>query len=205
MPSVRNIDLVPLLFPGAPIIVLVRDGKAVVESCVRTFGWSYENAMHQWARAARTILDFESWAAATGFTGMRRVSYEELVADEAGTVGSLLDFAGLPRDTYDFAMIEKVPIRGSSVVRGSQGDVTWKPLDKPAEIDSVDRTAGWDHHLHQRFDWLAGDVAEALGYRRDGGSGSFDARQAALDARWSLETLSKQARNVVRRRLRRMS
>ena len=199
MPSVRNMQLLPRLFPSASMVVLVRDGKDVVESCVRTFGWTYERAMRQWARAARTIVDFEAWAAAAGFTGMRRVSYEQLVADEAGTIGSLLDFAGLPRDTYDFTLIEKLPIRGSSVVRGVQGDVTWKPLDKPAKIDTVDRTAGWDVRLHRRYDWLAGDMAEAVGYGRDRVRRSFDAGQAALDLRWSLTARGKQVSRAVRR------
>src|SRR4051794_1861593 len=73
MPSVRNMELLPRLFPGAPIIVLVRDGKAVVESCVRTFGWTYENATRQWARAAATVVAFEAWAASSGFTDLCRV------------------------------------------------------------------------------------------------------------------------------------
>src|SRR4030095_4338393 len=38
-PSVIGIERVFTFFPTAQVIILVRDGRAVIESCVRTFGW----------------------------------------------------------------------------------------------------------------------------------------------------------------------
>src|SRR4051794_23791905 len=56
-PSVENLPMFFDLFPDAALIVLVRDGRSVTESGVRSFGWSYPVTMKQWADAARTILD----------------------------------------------------------------------------------------------------------------------------------------------------
>jgi len=57
-PSVRNLHLFFDLFPNAAPIIIVRDGRALVESGVRSFGWNYDEAMRMWAGGARRIQDF---------------------------------------------------------------------------------------------------------------------------------------------------
>ena len=47
------------LFPQARLLILVRDGRSVVESTVKSFGTSYELSMQRWAEAARIILEFQ--------------------------------------------------------------------------------------------------------------------------------------------------
>jgi hypothetical protein len=46
-PSVQNLPLVFKLFPQAQLLLLVRDGRAVAESGVKTFRtWTFEKATH---------------------------------------------------------------------------------------------------------------------------------------------------------------
>jgi hypothetical protein len=205
MPSVRNIALLPRLFPDAHLIVLVRDGRAVTESCVRTFGWSYERAMRHWADAGREIMAFEEWARTNEYDRFVRVRYEDLMADERGVISTLLEFVDANPGDLDLDVIDRLPIRGSSLVRDDTGGMTWRPIDKPAEVDTIDRTAHWDRSQRDRFDWLAGDVMDAFGYAR-GSDRPSGLAQHARDARWSAEATGRDAwRRVVRRarRLRR--
>ncbi len=57
-PSVKNLQYFFKIFPKAHLLIIVRDGRAVVESGVKSFDWTYEQAMHKWAGAAETILNF---------------------------------------------------------------------------------------------------------------------------------------------------
>lgn len=43
------------IFPDQPLILLVRDGRSVVESGMRSFNWDFEQAAHDWADAAQRI------------------------------------------------------------------------------------------------------------------------------------------------------
>jgi hypothetical protein len=199
MPSVRNVALLPRLFPTAHLILLVRDGRAVTESCVRTFGWSYERAMRHWAAAGREIMAFEAWARDNAYDRFVRVRYEDLMADERNVISTLLEFVDANPSEFDFDVIDQLPIRGSSLVRDDVGGMTWRPIEKPAEVDTIDRTAHWDRQQRDRFDWLAGDVMDAFGYERCSDRPSGIAQQAR-DARWMAETTGRDVwRRVVRR------
>ncbi len=58
-PNVDNLDLFFKLFPNAGLIVIVRDGRSVVASGMKSFGWDFETAARQWASAARKIIQFD--------------------------------------------------------------------------------------------------------------------------------------------------
>jgi hypothetical protein len=46
-------------FPSQKLLILVRDGRALVESFHLSFQQPYERAMQQWATAANKIAEFE--------------------------------------------------------------------------------------------------------------------------------------------------
>jgi hypothetical protein len=71
-------------------------------------------------------------------------------------------------------------------------------LEKPSTIDAAERTGEWDERLHERFDWLAGDVAARLGYSSDRAQPS-KARETLIDARYSLTAQARRLRQSVRR------
>jgi hypothetical protein len=58
-PGVKGLQYFFRVFPRAQLIILLRDGRSVVESGVQSFNWSYEWAMRYWETAARTILEFD--------------------------------------------------------------------------------------------------------------------------------------------------
>jgi hypothetical protein len=161
-PSVDGLSRFGALFPDAHLIVLVRDGRAVVESGVRSFGWFRDGAIHGWARAARRVLAFEARAAALRY---RRIHYEDLVARREACLRELLDFLGLDAARYDFARAAALPVRGSSRQgREAGAPVHWEGVPRTAEFAPTERFAHWTRAQHARFDWLAGDELRALGY-----------------------------------------
>jgi hypothetical protein len=168
-PSVQNLDSFFTWFPDAYLIVLVRDGAAVAESCVRTFGWTYDQAISQWASAAETILACESRLGADGAGQYRRVRDEELVDDPVAVVTGLLRFVGCDPDAADSNAIATLPVRGSSTFRGESQRVHWNPVPRTSEFQPCSRAAHWAPELWSRYAWLAGTAAGRLGYDVPGG------------------------------------
>ncbi len=186
-PSARNIHYFCRLFPDARLPLLIRDGRAVVESAARSFGVNHDWWMHQWSRAARTILDFEN-SAASSRCNYRIVRYEALCDNLQTELPDILMFAGLNSADYDFDAASDLPVRGSSdqsVPR--EHSVDWKPKPKSADFDPTRRWRHWNRSRHERFNWIAGRPQVQLGYEMHTYSGQrlkYFAWNLAMDARW---------------------
>jgi Sulfotransferase family len=162
-PSVNNLEMFFRLFPRSQLIIIVRDGRSVVESGVKTFGWDYELSMQHWANAARTIIAFERANQQANFR-FKIVKYEELLDKDTKTIRDILNFLELDPDKYDFAAIPHLPVVGSSQVRDSEGAVHWEPIAKPDNFNPFTRWRHWGQGRHTRFNWIAGDLMSTLGY-----------------------------------------
>ena len=162
-PSVKNLDAFFDLFPDAYLLIVVRDGRDVVESSARSFGWDRDEVTRKWAEAARTILTFDR---AHGGAGVRHtiVRYEDLSQDMEGTLSPVLDFVGLDVAAYDFDAARNLPVYGSSTFRGGANQVHWEPVARTRDFKPVRRWAGWDRRQHERFNATAGDLLPAFGY-----------------------------------------
>lgn len=185
-PTVAGIDHVFTFFPTAQLIVLVRDGRAVVESCVRTFGWDVDLAARRWATAVDIAMRFLDGRPADD-PAVQLVHYEDLVSDPHGQMTKLLSFLDLDLAAYDFARAERLPVRGSSVFHGGRDHVHWDPVERTDEFDPLRRWAGWNAGQHQRFAWLAGRQQVALGYPLNDpvpDTTTARARQRLASARW---------------------
>jgi hypothetical protein len=190
-PFVRNLNYFFKLFPRAYLLILVRDGRAVVESRVKTFGVSYEAAMRHWADAADTILSFDQMARGLPLNYLT-VKYEDLCNNLENELRRILDFLGLDLSKYDFATAINLPVRGSSVFRGARPqEYHWDPIEKTPDFNPVGRWNNWSKSTHERFNWIAGEKLIALGY--EGKKIGKDKRllwpvwNKALDVRWQLK------------------
>ena len=165
-PNVRNLQRFFDYFPNAYLLILVRDGRAVVESGIKSFDWHRDAAIHKWVDAARTI---ESYVASHSGDQPRGhflvVRYEDLWLNLKEELTRILEFLGLPTDSYDFSSAANLPVRGSSTVRQnrSQG-VNWKPVEKSSTFDPMSRFRHWGRSKHERFNWIAGKQLKAFGY-----------------------------------------
>jgi hypothetical protein len=194
-PSVQHVDLFPKLFPDSHLLVLIRDGRAVVQSAVQGFGWDFDETARMWAERVRELQRFLTSEAATG-SRVLLVRFEELCRDLEPAVTRVLDFVGLGTADYRFDAAQRLPVRGSSVVGLVDGNVQWdRPVDPGAGFDPTARWRDWDEAKLNRFDWLAGEELEGLGYERGTRAAATPARVAAEFA-W-------RARSTARRLLRR--
>jgi hypothetical protein len=164
-PSIKNLELFFDFFPQARLLILVRDGRSVVHSCVKTFGWQFDTAARRWAEAADQVLRFDREHGHRA-DRYRIVRYEDLVDDTKGAVSEILTFLELDPHRFDFEAAERLPVRGSSEFLGpSRNTVHWDPVEKDSNFTPKERWRAWDIKLHQRFEWLAGDQLRGLGYQ----------------------------------------
>jgi hypothetical protein len=157
-PSVENLEAVAD-FPGARAIVIVRDGRDVVESGMRSFRWRFWEATRDWARAAERVA-----AARERGVPFLLVRYEDLLADVEGELRRIFGYLDLEARTVDFGAAKRLPVRGSSSFGVGDAGVNWRPVDKTAEFQPVKRWASWSRRRRERFLWLAGDRMRELGY-----------------------------------------
>ncbi len=203
-PSVVNLTQVFTIFPAATVLLLVRDGRAVVESCVQTFGWDFDLATRRWAAGADTIGDLLRRRPSPD-PQVQLVRYEELVSDPVRSISELLAFLDLDPAGYDFEAVARLPVRGSSVHRGTgRNEVHWEPVARDATFDPLRRWEGWNTARHERFAWLAGSQQQALGYDLVVPRPTAPAavvRHRREDARWWAGRRLKLAEYGLRRRL----
>jgi hypothetical protein len=198
-PSVANLALFPALFPEAKLVLLVRDGRALVESGVRSFGWRYESRFRRWSLAARSVLDFDRSRSHAGQHVI--VRYEDLVTSLEPTLRALFAFLELDAGAYDFAKAAALPVRGSSTARRHDGaPLDWQALSRPADFDPLARAEGWSPALHDRFDWLAGRELRELGYAAAPVTDSRwrRLRNRTLDLRWRRRWRRREQRHSMR-------
>ena len=163
-PSVSGLRHLRGFFPTVPVVFIVRDGRAVVESGIRSFGWwNFDVATSIWAAAVDEILTFLDRDADTGLSMM--VRYEDMVADTKGEMERLLRFLGLSVEDYPFAAAEALPVRGSSELAAEGVEALhWKGVARHTDFSPLGRFQDWSSARHARFNHLAGHQSRALGY-----------------------------------------
>ena len=182
-PSVKNVGRFHQLFPEARLVVLIRDGRSIVQSCIDTFGWDFDTAAHRFSGAASELLT--SFVANGSTTECLVVRYEDLVTDMQATMIGVLDYAGLAPDKFDFSAAAALPVRGSSSHLGPRRtSVHWEPVPKDASFRPLERWRSWDEGKLARFEWIAGQEARALGYEVTGREVHRTAVHRLLDLRW---------------------
>lgn len=161
-PSVRNINNFFRLFPDEKLLILVRDGRSLVESINLSFGYRREDSIRNWANAARNILSVQKKWEAEGKQFLI-IKYEELYQHTEQEMKKICSFLGLDSKKYDFDKALNLAVVGSSVFK-REGEVNWRPVEKTSDFDPIARSAGWTRWQHERFNWLAAKELTLLGY-----------------------------------------
>ncbi len=193
-PSVRNLDYFFKLFPNAHLILLVRDGRAAVESNVKSFNSNYDTMMKHWAAAAETILRFDQVNKNRNHNYLI-VKYEDLWHDGEKELRRVFSFLGLEADAYDFEAAINLPVAGSSEQQKKEDELlNWEIVEKTAAFKPVERWNQWGRALHERFNWIAGSYLTEFDYELKTYSGNrlyWTLYNYVADLRW-------QIRNTVR-------
>jgi hypothetical protein len=162
-PSVEGLNQFFAIFPNAIPIVLIRDGRAVVESGMRSFGWDFIEATRRWKRRARIVLAFQDTLKNTSPPGLI-VRFEDLINDEENCLTGIFHHMALDPQLYDFHRARQLKVLGSSQAATSEGELHWRGTDKPAEYSPLRRFEHWTPEQHQQFNAIAGEELRLLGY-----------------------------------------
>ena len=195
-PSVQHVGRFFTFFPRARLVILVRDGRSVVRSCMSTFGWEFDGAARNWAAAADEIRRLRDNGGAPDRQML--VRYEDLLDDLKGSLAGILRFLELDEGSFDFGAAERLPVRGSSAYFGpGRSSVHWEPVTRGPDFDPRERWRSWSGDMHERFEWIAGAQLRHFGYRsavdpvRAPGKAL---RHRFLDWRWGAKTSVRRAR-----------
>lgn len=202
-PRVDNLNHFFTLFPNAYLLILVRDGRSVIESGVKTFRWHRENAIQKWAQAAQTILDCDRRNKGTTLK-YRIVRYEDLWSNLEEEIRRLLLFLDLDPGKYDFEEARQLPVRGSSTIRDQGDGVHWVPMEKRSDFDPMSRWRHWSRARHERFNWVAGRYLKRFGYELQRSASNrflWTVWNLVLDVRWLVIRTLGPLYLVVKRRL----
>jgi len=201
-PSVVHLDRFFSFFPDARLLILVRDGRSVVQSAMDTFGWDFDRACRAWSEAVNTLDRFQRVESART-DRWRVVRYEDLVDDPERQLRGIFAFLGLDSAQYDFERARSLPVRGSSAFGRDHGKVHWKGVAKDASFAPKERWRSWHAAQFERFDWLAGDQLVAVGYaasrRRFSTGGSI--KHTLHDWRWLTAKMARRILYSTRMRL----
>lgn len=185
-PSTDQIERIFSFFPAARVLVMMRDGRDVIQSGVQSFGWNWEAGVRRWRESADRIAAFLETP--RGREQAMLIRYEDLFADTEGQIRRILDFLGLDAARYDFARAATLPVRGSSEF-GRDGAVHWMPVPRTADFAPIGRHRQWTRRQRQRFAWLAGAASTHFGYapgQADAGTWLTRALDRWLDRVWAL-------------------
>lgn len=89
---VLRLDWIRLLYPEAPILHLMRDGRAVVASRMKAFGESMELATNRWIWSLKAIEKLKKEKQVP----LLEIRYEDLVAQPENTLQKICGFLQLP-------------------------------------------------------------------------------------------------------------
>jgi hypothetical protein len=156
-PSVKNLHLIST-FPRCKVLVIIRDGRAVVESGMKSFSWDFELSIRQWVQGARIIS-----AANDASVPFYLVRYEDLINDLKNQLTQVFSFLGLDDGSYSYEAAQATPVRGSSSF-GRAGEVQWLPVATTAEFNPLTRWSTWSAAKLERFNWIAGPEMHNFGY-----------------------------------------
>lgn len=188
-PHVHNVGVFPKIFPDGFLLILLRDGRAVAESTMQTWGTGFDGAVKRWRKGARKVINF------TDCHGMSSewhqvVRYEDLVRAPKKTLKEVFASADLDAESYPYNELDEMPVLHSSTYGD---DEVWGEKKKKEDFDPLSRFASWTKAQHHRFNWLAETELRELGYAPEHTSPSrLDAaRQVLTDGRRVLGTIKR--------------
>lgn len=158
----RHLGLIERLFPDAQYVHLIRDGRDAalafldMPEGVVTRTWAHPRSPAGFACEWRTeVLRARALGLRLGRARYLEIRYEELVADTAGVVRSVCDFAVLP---FEPAMLEYA----------DAVDVSQKPHHQRLLQPPTRGVRDWRSQMSREdalaFEAVAGDLLDELGY-----------------------------------------
>jgi len=167
VPSVQYLSYFSAMFPHESLLVLVRDGRDLVQSTIRTWPQlRFSQVCWRWNRAARMVLSVHQHMSKTNSTGYWLARYKDALDDPDSFVEEACRRFGLDESRYPYEQIETIPVRGSSAL-ARQTPVSWDPVERPQDFRPVGYWEEWSAIRKWIFKRIAGQSLIDLGYCED--------------------------------------
>jgi protein-tyrosine sulfotransferase len=167
MPSVQYLSHFFAMFPHENLLILVRDGRDVVHSTLRT--WPHLNFIQvclRWNRSAQAVLNTCEQLRARQATGYWLAHYEMALQNPEAFVREACRHLGLDENRYPYDLIDNVRVIGSSKLE-PQHNVSWRHLKKPKNFRPMEYWKEWSALKKKLFKLIAGRSLMELGYCKD--------------------------------------
>lgn len=166
VPSVQYLQQFYDVFPHEQLLVLVRDGRDVVQSTVRTWPQlRFSMVAKRYDRAAKMVKVCDE-AFRQRESGYWQANFEDAVADPEAFARAACERFGLNVDRFPFEQVKTLKVRGSSQI-SDEGRVSWDPKPKSKEFNPVGHWRSWPEQRKWLFKHLAGNSLIELGYAGD--------------------------------------
>ena len=166
-PHVDNLEFFFSLFPAEYLVIVLRDGRDVVQSTIKTWPEkkSFSDLCKAWDFSAKKILSFEECSVISNNQYIA-VKYEDVFNDPSNFINKVCEKFNLDESVYPFEKILETPVIGSSEVK-VDGKVSWKGIEKPKDFNPVGRWTSWSLKQRKCFEKYAGETLRKTGYCED--------------------------------------
>jgi len=166
VPNVKYLSHFFTAFPYEHLLVLVRDGRDVVQSTINTWPQlRFSFVCQRWNRSAKMVLACHEHFSRMS-EGYWLARFENAVHDPETFVKKACKSFCLDESRYPFENIETISIHGSSSLR-HQGEVNWEPVTKPKAFNPTGHWQEWSTGKKRTFKRIAGKTLIDLGYSED--------------------------------------
>ena len=164
--GVQYLDRFFDVFPHEALLLLVRDGRDVVHSTVKTWPQiRFWMACLRWKRAAKMSLYVKN-----RFGENKHLfwfgRFEDAIDSPKDFATAAFERLGLDAAKYPWESIDETPVMGSSSL-DAPGEVKWEPVEKPAGFKPTGHWRNWSAYRRIIFKAIAGESLVSLGYGRE--------------------------------------
>ena len=133
MPSVQHLDLLHGLFPRDKLVIVIRDGRDIVQSTLDTWKGARQflksdiALAREYVASAEVISEYLSQAAHQVDDKVYLFRYEDYISNPHDSVLKLFNFLGLSTEDSLVRAAVNLPVRGASSIK-QDGHTTWDPV-----------------------------------------------------------------------------
>ncbi len=163
VPDVCYLNYFETVFPNENLLLLMRDGRDVVSSTIRTWPKKkFSDACIRWDLSAKIALKYDdvNGGEKNGFLLAR---YEDAFKDPVSFVTDACNYMGLDVNRYPFDKMDEIRVIGSSSHK-KDGKVTWEGEGKPKDFKTQGRWEDWSEKDKDTFKKIAGESLIKSGY-----------------------------------------
>ncbi len=161
-PSVAQLDQFPLLFPKERLVIIIRDGRDVVSSMIKTWPHiQFADACANWDTAAREIINYQQKFPAPDSHTL--VKYETCVSDPRTVIEQIFTYLNIDPTAFPYDKLDDVKVIGSSKLH-KPGEVEWNHAEKPKEFKTSGSWEAWNEDQKRVFQKQCSESMQALGY-----------------------------------------